>query len=60
MGSGFDYRILVVDDEPAILETSALILRNRGFEVRTAASGFGALAELRRSLDWLLSAARLQ
>ena len=50
MGSGFDYRILVVDDEPAILETSALILRNRGYEVRTAASGFGALAELRRSL----------
>jgi CheY-like chemotaxis protein len=50
MLNGFDYRILVVDDDPAILETSARILRQRGYEVRTASSGFSALAELRRSL----------
>src|SRR5690348_2499570 len=50
MLNGFDYRILVVDDDPAILETSARILRQRGYEVRTASDGFAALAELRRSL----------
>lgn len=47
---GFNYRILVVDDEEPILETSSAILRSRGFEVRCAFDGFSALAELRRSL----------
>ena len=60
MASGFDYRILVVDDDPAILNTSALILRERGYEVRTASSGFAALAELRRSLpDVIISDLRM-
>lgn len=60
MGNGFDYRILVVDDDPAILETSALVLRERGYEVRTAGSGFAALAELRRSLpDVIISDLRM-
>ena len=40
----------MVDDEPGILETSAQILRTRGYEVRTSNGGFSALAELRRSL----------
>ena len=39
----FKYRILVVDNEPLILETSALVLKEQGYEVRTAADGFGAL-----------------
>lgn len=60
MKSGFDYRILVVDDEPAILETSAQVLRTRGYEVRTANGGFAALAELRRSLpDVIVSDLRM-
>ena len=42
--SGFNFRILVVDDEPSILETSAAVLGTRGYEVRTAADGFQALA----------------
>jgi len=47
---GFNYRILVVDDELPILQTSAFVLRQRGYEVHTVGSGFAALAELRRSL----------
>lgn len=50
MTTGFNYRVLVVDDEPAILKTSAVILQTKGYEVRTAGDGFAALVELRRSL----------
>jgi CheY-like chemotaxis protein len=53
---GFKYRILVVDDEPLIRETSALVLADQGYEVRTAADGFAALVELRQSLpDMIIS-----
>ena len=48
--AGFNYRLLVVDNDPRVLETSAAILRQQGYEVRTASDGFAALAELRRSL----------
>jgi two-component system sensor histidine kinase/response regulator len=48
------HRILVVDDEPSILETSALVLRSEGYEVQTAENGFAALNELRRSPPALL------
>ena len=47
---GFSYRVLVVDDDSAVLQISALVLKQRGFEVRTASDGFQALAELRRSM----------
>ncbi len=47
---GFKYRILVVDDEALIRETSALVLAEQGYEVRTASDGFQALVELRQSL----------
>ena len=47
---GFKYRILVVDDEPLIRQTSALVLSDQGYEVRTAADGFEALVELRQAL----------
>ena len=50
MPAGFNYRLLVVDNDPGVLETSAAILRQQGYEVRTATDGFAALAELRRSL----------
>jgi two-component system OmpR family response regulator len=42
-------RLLVVDDEPNILELLATSLRFAGFEVVTAANGREALAEARRS-----------
>ena len=51
---GFNYRILVVDDELSILEMSAMVLQSKGYEVRTATDGFGALVELRRSLPDIL------
>ena len=47
---GFKYRILVVDDDPRIRQTSALVLGEQGYEVRTAGDGFEALIELRESL----------
>lgn|SRR6476659_6168177 len=58
--SGFNFRILVVDDELSILKTSAAVLGTRGYEVRTAVDGFQALAELRRSLpDLVISDLRM-
>ena len=42
-------RILVVDDEPDILELVRLALVEAGFAVETAASGAAALAALRRA-----------
>ena len=50
MAHGFNYRILVVDDEQHIREISSALLSTLGYEVRTAADGFAALVELRRSL----------
>jgi CheY-like chemotaxis protein len=40
----------VVDDDPRFRQASRLILEDRGYEVRTAADGFEALVELRRSM----------
>jgi len=41
-------RVLVVDDEPAILATMAPLLRSRGYEVSTAMSGKAALESVER------------
>lgn len=50
MGSGdFQTRVLVVDDEPVILETMTAILEGEGFAVRTAADGFAGLVTLRHT-----------
>lgn len=40
------HRVLVVDDEPSITELVATVLRYEGFQVRTAANGRKALAEV--------------
>ena len=42
-------RILVVDDEPDILELTRLALTQDGFEVDLAATGNEALDQLRRA-----------
>jgi CheY-like chemotaxis protein len=56
----FNFRILVVDDEPSVRDTSAAILAAKGYEVRTAQDGFEALAELTRSLpDLIISDLRM-
>ena len=57
---GFNYRVLIVDDDPALLEIAALVLKERGYEVRKAEDGFQALVELRRSLpDVVISDLRM-
>jgi CheY-like chemotaxis protein len=46
----FRYRILVVDDEPSIRETTKPLLESEGYEVLTAADGLDALLALNKSL----------
>jgi len=43
-------QILVVDDEPGIRESLALLLSLEGYEVATAKDGFDALLQIKRSL----------
>ena len=52
----FKCRVLIVDDEPLILETTAAIVRSFGFSVRAAADGFAALKILREVLPDLIIA----
>lgn len=52
----FKCRILVVDDEPVVLETTAAILRSFGFSVRVAEDGFVALQILREVLPDIIIA----
>ena len=52
--TGFSYRVLVVDDDPSVLQVSSRILREEGYEVRTAVDGFEALVELRRAMPDLI------
>jgi two-component system KDP operon response regulator KdpE len=42
-------RILIVDDEPAILATMAPLLRARGYTVATATNGYGAIDAVART-----------
>ena len=57
---GSTRRILVVDDEPSIVDAVATALRYEGFEVDEAATGRGALSLVQRQepdlivLDWML------
>jgi CheY-like chemotaxis protein len=46
---GFAYRVLVVDDDPTVLQVSSLVFKNQGYMVRSATDGFQALVELRHS-----------
>lgn len=48
-GGDFKTRVLVVDDEPIILETMTAILESEDFAVRTAEDGFAALVTLRQT-----------
>ena len=42
-------RVLVVDDEPSIVDVVSMALRHHGFDVATVGTGSGALAQVR---DW--------
>jgi len=50
----FRCRVLVVDDDPLVLQTTAAIVRSFGFSVRTAEDGFVALKILREVLPDLI------
>src|SRR5581483_11530077 len=52
--SGFNHRILVVDDEAIIRETAQAVLATKGYEIITAVDGFDGLVQLRRSLPDLI------
>ena len=52
----FKCRVLIVDDEPLILETTAAIVRSFGFSVRAVQDGFAALKILRDVLPDLVIA----
>jgi CheY-like chemotaxis protein len=52
--SGFNHRILVVDDEAAIRETAKAVLETQEYEIVTAVDGFDGLVQLRRSLPDLI------
>ena len=47
-GANAGSRVLVVDDEPSIVEVISMALRFQGFEVETAASGREAIAAVSR------------
>jgi CheY-like chemotaxis protein len=56
----FKCRVLIVDDDPQVLQTSAAIIRSFGFSVRTAEDGFVALKILREVLpDMIISDLRM-
>ena len=50
----FRFRILVVDDEPAICESAGQILESEGYEVLTAKDGVDGLNALSKSLPDLI------
>jgi CheY-like chemotaxis protein len=56
----FKCRVLVVEDDPLVLQTTAAIVRTFGFSVRTAEDGFVALKVLRGVLpDIILTDLRM-
>lgn len=52
----FKCRVLIVEDDPLVLETSAAMVRSFGFSVRTAEDGFVALQILREVLPDIILA----
>jgi CheY-like chemotaxis protein len=56
----FKCRVLAVEDDPVVLQTTAAIVRSFGFSVRTAEDGFVALKILREVLpDIILTDLRM-
>jgi CheY-like chemotaxis protein len=48
------HQVLVVDDDPSVRETVALLLMSAGYDVAAAEDGFGALLQLRKMLPDLI------
>ena len=47
-------RLLVVDDEPSLRTSLSLVLRELGYDVRSAENGFSALSETRNAIPDIL------
>jgi CheY-like chemotaxis protein len=47
-------RLLVVDDEPALRTSLSIVLRELGYDVRSAENGFSALSEIRKAAPDIL------
>lgn len=54
MAGGFKYRVLLADEDDALLTSTAAALRQQGYVVLTARDGFEALAELRAGLPEII------
>jgi len=52
--ASFQFRLLVVDDEPSIRDLMQTSLSMQGYEVRVAQDGFEALAQMRGALPDLI------
>ncbi len=48
------YKILIVDDEPAILESGKMILEDEGYNVKTARDGLQAIDLIEKDLPDLV------
>lgn len=58
--SSFQYRILIVDDEPSLRQLGKHMLEAQGYEVLCAEDGFEGLAALKKSLpDIIISDLRM-
>jgi CheY-like chemotaxis protein len=58
--TGFRYRILIVEDDPALREFGKLLLGAQGYEILCAEDGFEGLAALKQSLpDIIISDLRM-
>jgi len=59
-GTSFQYRILIVEDDPSLRELGKMLLGAQGYEVLCAEDGFEGLAALKRSLpDIIISDLRM-
>lgn len=57
---GFQYRILIVEDDPTLRDFGELLLRGQGYEVLGVEDGFEGLAALKQSLpDIIISDLRM-
>jgi CheY-like chemotaxis protein len=54
MATPSKHQVLVVDDDPSVRETVALLLMSAGYDVAAAEDGFGALLQLRKMLPDLI------
>ena len=48
--NSFQFRILIVEDDPGLRQVGKLVLESQGYEVHVAGDGFEALIALKRSL----------